>query len=51
MIIFFKNWPKKEQKNAGHTVTDEIGNGSSENIGYNIKKEAVSALKRKIESC
>ena len=46
-INFKKIGPEQNQTNVGHSVTDEIINGNSENIGLNVKKEAVSAFMRK----
>ena len=40
-INFKKICPEQKQTNVGHSLTDEIINGNSENMSYNIKKEAV----------
>ena len=46
-IIFPKIGPEQKQAKIGHSMTDEIISGNSENIGLNVKKEAVSAFMRK----
>ena len=48
---FLKIGPEQKQTNVGHSVTDEIINCNSKNIGYNVKKEkaAVSAFERKLK--
>ena len=44
---FSKFDPKQKQTKVGHSVTDEIINGNSKNIGCIIKKAEVLAFKRK----
>ena len=36
-IKYSKIGPKQKQTNVKHSVTDEIINGNSKNIGYNVK--------------
>ena len=46
---FLKIGLEHKQTNVGHSVTDEIINCNSKNIGYNVKKAAVSAFERKLK--
>ena len=46
-INFSKIGPEQKQTNVGHSETDEIINGNSQNIGCDIKKASASAFERK----
>ena len=48
-INFSKFDPKQKQTNIGHFVTDEIINGNSKKMCYNVKKVLVSVFERKLK--
>ena len=48
-INFSKFDPKKKQTNFGHSVRDEITNGNSKKMCYNVKKVVVSVFEKKLK--
>ena len=48
-INFSKIDPKQKQTNVGHHVADEIINGNSEKMCYNVKKVVASVFEKKLK--